>query len=124
MHACVRVVTIPVFHLQCSLFELMLNVLVHSYGHVFAPILWDLYPKFSPLCLVWVRTPLWPCEPNQVLLASVSDNFVFLGVLPFSSHLLIGASHMSCNNHERDVKRNKKNEPLDIIFLSRRGHVF
>ena len=33
---------------------------------------------------------------------------VFLGVLPFSPHLLIGPSHMSCNNLERDVKLNKK----------------
>ena len=35
----------------------------------------------------------------------------FSGFSPFSSHLLIDASHMSGNNHERDVKLNKKNEP-------------
>ena len=33
---------------------------------------------------------------------------VFLGVLPFSPHLLIDSSNMSCNNLERDVKLNKK----------------
>ena len=34
------------------------------------------------------------CESSQVLLADVPGGF-FLGVLPFSSHLLIGPSHMS-----------------------------
>ena len=36
VRACVRACrhNTTVFHLQCSLFELMLNVLVHSYGHV------------------------------------------------------------------------------------------
>ena len=33
---------------------------------------------------------------------------VFLGVLPFSPHLLIDSSNMSCNNLERDVKLNQK----------------
>ena len=33
------------------------------------------------------------CETSQVLLADVPG--VFLGVLPFSPHLLIGPSHMS-----------------------------
>ena len=32
----------------------------------------------------------------------------FLGVLQFSPHLLIGPSHMSRNNLERDIKLNKK----------------
>ena len=36
MCVCVRACrhNTTVFHLQCSLYELMLNVLVHSYGHV------------------------------------------------------------------------------------------
>ena len=34
------------------------------------------------------------CETSQVLLAGGSGGF-FLGVLPFSPHLLIGPSHMS-----------------------------
>ena len=46
------------------------------------------------------------CETSQVLLAGVS--VVFLGVLPFSPHLLIGPSHMGRNNLERDVKLNLK----------------
>ena len=29
----------------------------------------------SPLCLVWVRAPLWPLETSQVLLAGVSGGF-------------------------------------------------
>ena len=40
---------------------------------------------------VWVRGT---CEISQVLLARVPDGF-FLGVLPFSPHLLVGPSHMS-----------------------------
>ena len=104
VRACVRVCVracchnTTVFHLQCSLFELMLNAMVMSGFCPPPPILWNLCPKFSPLCLVWVRTPLWPCERNQVLLASVSGVFVFLGVLPFLSHLLIGVSHMFSRN--------------------------
>ena len=34
---------------------------------------------------------------------------VFLGVLPFSSHLLIGLSHLSRNNLERGDKLNNNN---------------
>ena len=82
MRACCHNTT--VFHLQCSLFELMLNAVVMP-GFCPPPplpILWNLCPTFSPLCLVWVRTPLWPCETNQVLLASVSGGFVFLGGSP------------------------------------------
>ena len=84
MRACVRACcyNTTVFHLQCSLFELMLNAMVMS-GFCPPPpppppppILWKLCPKFSPLCLVWVRIPLLPCETNQVLLASVSGRFV------------------------------------------------
>ena len=80
MRACVRACchNTTVFHLQCSLFELMLNAMVMSgFCPPPPPILWNLCPKFSQLCLVWVRTPLWPCETNQVLLASVSGVFCF-----------------------------------------------
>ena len=46
------------------------------------------------------------CETSQVLLAVVPGGFS--RVLQFSPHLLIGPSHMSGNNLERDVKLNKK----------------
>ena len=52
---------------------------------------------------VWVRGT---CETSQVLLARVPGGF-YLGVLPFSPHLPVGPSHMSYDNIERDVKRNK-----------------
>ena len=39
---------------------------------------------------------------------------VFLGVLPFSPHLLIDSSNMSCNNLERDVKLNQKKKKKSI----------
>ena len=29
----------------------------------------------SPLCLEWVRAPLWPSETSQVLLAGVPGSF-------------------------------------------------
>ena len=47
----------------------------------------------SPLCLVWVRAPLWPRETSQVLLAGVPG--VFSWGPPVLAHLLIGPSHMS-----------------------------
>ena len=53
---------------------------------------------------VWVRGT---CETSQVLLARVPGVFFFLGVLPFSPHLPVSPSHMSCNVIERDVKWNK-----------------
>ena len=67
----------------------------------------------SPLCLVWVRAPLWPHVRQQKFCLRVCQ-VVFLGVLPFSPHLLIGPSHMSRNNLKRDVKLNKTNK-LDKI---------
>ena len=48
----------------------------------------------SPLCLVWVRAPLWP-HVRQAKFCLQVYQVVFLGVLPFSPHLLIGPSHMS-----------------------------
>ena len=76
-----------------------------------------LYPKYdlfalnhsiiSPLCLVWVRVPLW-AHVRQAKFCLRVCQVVFLGVLPFSPHILIGPSHMSWNNLERDVKLNKK----------------
>ena len=48
----------------------------------------------SPLCLVWVRAPLWPHVRQAKFCLRVCQVF-FLGVLPFSPHLLIGPSHMS-----------------------------
>ena len=48
----------------------------------------------SPLCLVWIRAPLWP-HMRQAKFCLRVCQVVFLGVLPFSSHLLIGPSHMS-----------------------------
>ena len=62
-----------------------------------------LYPKYdlfalnhsiiSPLCLVWVRVPLW-AHVRQAKFCLRVCQVVFLGVLPFSPHL-IGPSHMS-----------------------------
>ena len=48
----------------------------------------------SPLCLAWVRAPLWPHVRQAKFCLQVCP-VVFLGVLPFSPHLLIGPSHMS-----------------------------
>ena len=48
------------------------------------------------------------CETSQDQLAGVSGGFS--RGLPFSPHLLIGSSHVSCNNLERDAKLNKKNK--------------
>ena len=48
----------------------------------------------SRLCLVWVRAPLWP-HVRQAKFCLRVCQVVFLGVLPFSPHLLIGPSHMS-----------------------------
>ena len=48
----------------------------------------------SPLCLVCVRPPLWP-HVRQAKFCLPVCQVVFLGVLPFSPHLLIGPSHMS-----------------------------
>ena len=44
----------------------------------------------SPLCLVWVRAPLWPHVRQAKFCLRVCQV-----VLPFSPHLLIGPSHMS-----------------------------
>ena len=56
---------------------------------------------------MWVRAPLWPHVRRAKFCLQVCQ-VVFLGVLPFSPHLLIGPSHMSWNNLERDVKLNQK----------------
>ena len=48
----------------------------------------------SPLCLVWVRAPLWP-HVRQAKFCLRMCQVVFLGVLPFSPYLMIGPSHMS-----------------------------
>ena len=48
----------------------------------------------SPLCLVWLRAPLWP-HVRQAKFCLRVCQVVFLGVLPFSPHRLIGPSHMS-----------------------------
>ena len=48
----------------------------------------------SPLCLVRVRAPLWP-HVRQAKFCLQVCQVVFLGVLPFSPHLLIGPSLMS-----------------------------
>ena len=45
----------------------------------------------SPLCLVWIRAPLWP-HVRQAKFCLRVCQVVFLGVLPFSPHLLIGPS--------------------------------
>ena len=47
----------------------------------------------SPLCLLWVRAPLWPRETSHVLLADVPGGFSLDS--PVFAHLLIGPSHMS-----------------------------
>ena len=48
----------------------------------------------TPLCLMWVRVPLWP-HVRQAKFCLRVCQVVFFGVLPFSSHLQIGPSHMS-----------------------------
>ena len=48
----------------------------------------------SPLCLVWVRAPLWPHVGQAKFCLRVCQVF-FLGVLKLKPHLLIGPSHMS-----------------------------
>ena len=45
----------------------------------------------SRLCLVWVRAPFWP-HVRQAKFCLRVCQVVFLGVLPFSPHLLIGPS--------------------------------
>ena len=63
--------------------------------HLAAPVVERLRALFlnhsiiSPLCLAWVRAPLWP----QVLLAGVSGGFSRGS--PVFAPLLIGPSHMS-----------------------------
>ena len=52
------------------------------------------HPIISPLCLMWVRAPLWP-HVRQAKFCLRVCQVVFLGVLPFSPHSLIGPSHMS-----------------------------
>ena len=47
----------------------------------------------SPLCLLWVRAPLWPHVRQALLLAGVSGVFS-RGSSPHL-HVLIGPSHMS-----------------------------
>ena len=46
------------------------------------------------------------CETSQVLLAGVPGGFSRGS--PVFADLMIGPSHMSCNNLERDVKLKKK----------------
>ena len=48
----------------------------------------------TPLCPVWVRAPLLPHVKQAKFCLRVCQ-VVFLGVLPFSPHILIGPSHMS-----------------------------
>ena len=47
----------------------------------------------SRLCLVWVRTP-HGARMREAKLCSRVCQVVFLGVLTFSSHLLIGPSYI------------------------------
>ena len=57
-------------------------------------------------------------ETSQVLLAGVSDGFSRGS--PVFAPPVIGPSHMSCNNLERDVKLNKKkslNEYSTYLFI-------
>ena len=69
----------------------------------------------SPLCL-GSSPALATCETSQVLLVGVPGGFS-RGSLVFA-HLLIGPSHMSLNNLERDVKLNKKmTVPLLFIYF-------
>ena len=56
-------------------------------------------------CLVWVRAPHWPRDMPSFA-CGCARYFFFLWVLPFLPHLLIGPSHMSCKNLERNIKLN------------------
>ena len=53
---------------------------------------------------VGLSPTLATCETSQLLLAGVSGVFISWFFRPFSAKLLIGPSHMSLNNLERDVK--------------------
>ena len=84
-----------VFHLQCSLFELMFNAMVMSGFCPPPPPFYGTCAQSSHRC-VWcgfeprsghVRQTKFCLRVCQVVL-------FFSGVLPFSSHLLIGASHV------------------------------
>ena len=56
------------------------------------------------------------CETSQVLLAGVPGGFS-RGSTVFA-HLLIGPSHMSCNNLERDVKLKKKCTIASVLIAN------
>ena len=58
----------------------------------------------SHRCLVWVRAPLWPHVRQAKFCLRVYQVF-FLGVLPFSPHLLIGSILFLI----RDFIRNNRN---------------
>ena len=60
------------------------------------------YLIISQLGLMRVPASHWPHVMQAKLCFRVYRE-VFLGVLPFSPHLLIGASHKSWNKLERDV---------------------
>ena len=62
VRACVLVATIPVFHLQCSLFELMLNVIVHT-----AMVMSGLCPDFMGLLPPKVLTAVSGVGSNPAL---------------------------------------------------------
>ena len=67
----------------------------------------QLFPNIDHLTAVYragSSPPLATCETSQVLLAGVQGGFS-RGSTVFA-HLLIGPSHMSLNNLERDVKLN------------------
>ena len=58
----------------------------------------------SPLCLVWVRAPLWPRETSQVLLAGVPG--VFSQGSPVFAPPTDWPVSYELNNLERYVKLN------------------
>ena len=70
---------------------------------------------------MWVRVPLWPHMRQAKFCLRVCQVFFSRG-FPVFAHLLIGPSHMSCNNLERDVKLNLKKKKTTNKQTKTRRH--
>ena len=83
----------------------------------------------SPLCLVWVRAPLWP-HVRQAKFCLRVCQVVFFGVLPFSPHLLIGIQIYEEEGLYYPSSENKGADQLhsyfkaDLLFLHRQKSGF
>ena len=87
-----HIITSNLFHLfsQAIYFtyshkQFISHIITSNLFHIFSQVIYFTAPPvaerlidhsiISPLCLVWVRAPLWPRETSQVLLAGVSGGF-------------------------------------------------